>query len=410
MTKGDIQEKLDSRHAPPTRSAEAQPGLSTPGQSIGESLPCLICLLDADARVVRMSRAAERWGLGASGSLSNRTFHELLHPLCEADSCRLAQVLADCSSSASRTQECEARLRLGAMQRYLELMVWGLPGSAQIDRAVAIVVLTDLNMPNSAHESLCVLESTIGTETHATLSRSRDEFAALARQLIEAQELERQHLAGQLQSVIGPALDATKFELERGNALLRTSRHHDFPPVLLRATTSLQASIDDIRNLATGLRPAVLDDLGPLAAIDWYCREFSQANPAIEVGQRICVLPAEMPQQLGTPIFRCVQHLLNGMREHLRVHRIVVLLTRESEQLVLEILNDGVAIGGFDGKPSFPRHSWILAARMQAQISNGQLSVLPGGMGFCSRVRVEWSLCAEEVSQPGHGPESTVER
>jgi hypothetical protein len=141
-----------------SRRSEADAGVYSTGQPIDDSLPTLICLLDARACIVQVSLAAERWGMGARSVLPGVNLHELLHPWCAASSCRLGQMIADCAASADRAQECEARLSANTRQRSVDVAMWGLPRSEQLSEtfgpAVAIVVVTDVTFLKSAHEDL----------------------------------------------------------------------------------------------------------------------------------------------------------------------------------------------------------------------------------------------------------------
>src|SRR3977135_2671743 len=45
-----------------------------------DSLPHVVCLLDARRRVVRVNRAIETWELGHVNDVAGRDIHDLLHP------------------------------------------------------------------------------------------------------------------------------------------------------------------------------------------------------------------------------------------------------------------------------------------------------------------------------------------
>ena len=41
-----------------------------------------------------------------------------------------------------------------------------------------------------------------------------------------------------------------------------------------------QKTIEEVRRIVKDLRPSILDDLGILATINWFCREFQNITPA----------------------------------------------------------------------------------------------------------------------------------
>lgn len=41
----------------------------------------------------------------------------------------------------------------------------------------------------------------------------------------------------------------------------------------------LQSAIEEIRRISMDLRPSLLDDIGVVATLSWFCREAKQASP-----------------------------------------------------------------------------------------------------------------------------------
>ncbi|NIS68437.1 MAG: two-component sensor histidine kinase, partial [Proteobacteria bacterium] len=89
-----------------------------------------------------------------------------------------------------------------------------------------------------------------------------------------AQEDERKSVAQDLHDSIGQTLSAIKFGTEKalGELPKRASKKIRQP---LEATIAMvQNGIEEVQRIQMALRPATLDDLGILATISWFCREF----------------------------------------------------------------------------------------------------------------------------------------
>ena len=94
------------------------------------------------------------------------------------------------------------------------------------------------------------------------------------------------------------------------------------------------------------LRPATLDDLGILATLSWYFREFEAACPGVKLERDISVQEADVPDGLKISIFRIVQEATSNALKHAGATRIKVCLLRgEGGSLQLSIEDNG---RGFD--------------------------------------------------------------
>jgi len=100
-------------------------------------------------------------------------------------------------------------------------------------------------------------------EQRATAHQHAEEMLQiLSRQLLEAQENERRHLARELHDEIGQALTAVKINLQAAQ------RTPDTLAAYLEDSISIvDRTLQQVRNLSLDLRPALLDDLGLMTAL-----------------------------------------------------------------------------------------------------------------------------------------------
>jgi signal transduction histidine kinase len=145
---------------------------------------------------------------------------------------------------------------------------------------------------------------------------------------------------------------------------------------LLELRESLEKTSLDLRDVATNLRPNVLDDLGIVDAIRQLLAEFEK-NTGIEV--RLEEIGAERPCTLEhqASMFRIVQEALRNVEKHSRANRIEASIKFSLCEIVFEMMDDGV---GFEMPPSLSRFTsrgrfGLLGIHEQAELLGGNIKV-----------------------------------
>jgi signal transduction histidine kinase len=148
------------------------------------------------------------------------------------------------------------------------------------------------------------------------------------------------------------------------------------------------------------LRPPVLDDLGAASAVSWFCREFAQSYPTLQLQEAVSVSDADVPERLGIAVFRSVQELLNNVAKHAQAHRVLVSLSRRVDRLVLEVNDDGVGLWKVAPATALRSGRGIHNLRERAEMTGGQFTLSSGEAGAGSHARIEWRLAAGEALKP----------
>ena len=113
-----------------------------------DAIPQLVCLIDAQGRILRANRTLERWGLGQVTNVKGRRVHAVLHPTCAAPGCPLEcfwrQAWQDIAHGHTAVWEAED----AALARYLHVEVRPLgphPGKVGGGHSsTAIVIVHDI--------------------------------------------------------------------------------------------------------------------------------------------------------------------------------------------------------------------------------------------------------------------------
>jgi PAS domain S-box-containing protein len=173
------------------------------------------------------------------------------------------------------------------------------------------------------------------------LRKSDKELRVLSNQLLSAEEKERKRIARELHDSIGQALSAIKFSVENALLELRAAAN----PIELGSLEAVipltQKTIEEVRRIVKDLRPSILDDLGILATIGWFCREFQNVYSGIRVETTIDIKENEVPLYLKTTIYRIMQEALNNVAKHSKANFVHLQLQKTKVGMHLSIHDNG---------------------------------------------------------------------
>ena len=181
--------------------------------------------------------------------------------------------------------------------------------------------------------------------TENALQRSEKQLRGLSRQLITSQEEERRLIAMELHDGIGQTLSAIKFKVETGLEEMKRKDPDKCLQLQIPVVSMVQGAVEEVRRICKNLRPPILDDLGIVATISWFCREFMKIYVNIRVEKEILLNEETVPSELKISIFRLLQEALNNVAKHSGADVVRVVLKKDGEWIALLIEDNG---SGFD--------------------------------------------------------------
>jgi signal transduction histidine kinase len=214
----------------------------------------------------------------------------------------------------------------------------------------------------------------------------------LSQQLVSSQEQERKSLSRELHDEIGQLLTALRMEL--GN--LERARGPQAPeadPHLDQAKRLAETTLRATRDIAMGLRPAMLDVLGLGPALEWQAREYSrryQTPIRLEVDGDL----RDVPDPHRTYLYRIVQEGLTNCARHAQAKNIHVQLKDAGGALAVLVEDDGV---GFDQHAGVVYGLGLLGITERVRELCGHLSI-QSEPGKGTRIAVELPLKRETPS------------
>ena len=217
----------------------------------------------------------------------------------------------------------------------------------------------------------------------------------LVSQLMTVQEGERKRIAAELHDGIGQSLSAIKYSLENEITKLKQSQvHGETSDALDAVTQGMREAIEELRRIAMGLRPAMLEDLGILSTLDWFCRKYHSAHPEINVAKRYALEESDIPQELKVVIYRIVQEAFNNIAKHASADQVTLELEKTTMAIRLLIKDNGQ---GFDvrerGNPGLRMGFGfgLISMCERAESTAGEFN-LTSGIGSGTTVEICWPL------------------
>lgn len=176
----------------------------------------------------------------------------------------------------------------------------------------------------------------------------------LTRNLFEAHEEERRHLASELHDELGQWFTAIQAEAQ---IICNIAKHDpEIHDSALAISKSASAVHEVIRGMLRHLRPSLLDELGLADSLRELQRQWSHSHPDIACDFSLDVPVAGLGEEINIVIYRLIQEALSNISNHAHAHRVTVSLKVEPDEkgganlLLLNVDDDGA---GFDaGKVS----------------------------------------------------------
>jgi PAS domain S-box-containing protein len=280
--------------------------------------------------------------------------------------------------SARKRTEQEGRMHQEELQRLNEAL----------DRRVQIRT----QELASVNESL-VAEVAERMQTEASLECSRQELQRLAFELLRVQEEERRRISRDLHDDINQRLALLAMDIEAVERQLSSSPGH-----VGRAVCAIQDRVvelsDVVRHLAYQLHPSILDDLGLSIALQRLVDDFTvRSSLRGSFGHKN--IPAIVPQEIATCLYRVAQESLNNVARHAEATRVDVELTRSRSGLMVTISDDGVGFVS-EQSPNGRHGLGLLSMKERVALVHGVLQV-SSAVGKGTMVQVVVPILEEEA-------------
>jgi signal transduction histidine kinase len=233
-------------------------------------------------------------------------------------------------------------------------------------------------------------------EAHLRRQRARDvqntrDLQRLSAKLITAQEEERRSLARELHDEVGQVLTAIKVELAVAQHAVEAAGG---PAHLLDDVRGMtDGALHSVRDLSHIVHPALLDDLGLPAAIDWHLKSFSKRY-RIRAELVHDGMEARLTPETEATAFRIVQEAVTNVAKHAAATTCRVSLGRHGDTVLVTVEDDGVGFNAVNTQQQGARVGLgLIGIRERALQLRGTLRI-QSGPGTGTKLTVELPACA----------------
>jgi signal transduction histidine kinase len=199
---------------------------------------------------------------------------------------------------------------------------------------------------------------------------TQNDLRRLSQRLVQLQEGERRSLSRELHDQIGQTMTALGILLG-GIEDLKSDDEAVFRRRLDDMKRLNADAMRNIRDLAMGLRPSMLDDIGLEAALQWQGREFSR-HTGVPCEVKVSGSFDVLTDAHRTCIYRVVQEALTNCARHAKASNVVVSVSSEDGTVTLTVRDDGL---GFQPPTNSRGGLGLLGMRERVQALEGNLEI-----------------------------------
>jgi len=209
------------------------------------------------------------------------------------------------------------------------------------------------------------------------LQESEKQLKHLSSQLLTFQEKERKRIAQELHDSVGQMLSALKYSVESTLNQMSKRIPRESAQSLDLLIPKIQSTVEEVEKIGMGLRPSILDDIGIIATLSWFCREFEIVYSNIHIEQEITLEEDEVPEPLKVVMYRILQESLNNIAKHSRANYVHISLNKKDRTIELAIRDNG---RGFDLKRTLSPDRYkngvgLISMIKRAELSGGSLVI-----------------------------------
>ena len=300
-------------------------------RAILEASDRAILLLSTESTILEWNHAAEVISGWTADEALGRSYLELCLPI-EARESFLSELMQVAEGSERRGLESPLRTCTGS----LTMLSWNMSRVLGADeRLIGLIAIG----------TATVQQTRIEEELRLAQIQAR---RATRRAHIAAEE-ERCRIARELHDEFGQALTGLKFDLAWLNRKLphepACTDGGDLQHKVQAMSGSVDRLLDAVRATATALRPAILDDLGLIPALEYLATTFQDrtgARCAVAVAPEWSSLA--LPSEISAALFRIAQELLTNVMRHAAASQVQIRLTRGGDNVRLDVTDNGKGI------------------------------------------------------------------
>lgn len=230
----------------------------------------------------------------------------------------------------------------------------------------------------------------------AEVERARQDLQQLSARLLEIEEEGKRRLSRELHDEIGQTLALLQIEISQLQFLL-AGQPDAIRERLLRAHELTGRTVQTVRNISGLLRPALLDDLGLVPALQFQLEDFMRRS-GIACDFSEDQVSEQLPDSLKTCVYRVVQEALHNCEKHSGASKVRVAVRQSAAALSVWVEDNG---RGFQlnaqSAPARAAGLGLLGMRERVSIAGGVFTI-DSAPGRGTRIAIQIPLRSEAIA------------
>lgn len=267
------------------------------------------------------------------------------------------------------------KFRIAAMEgkKHLDVQYRIQPKSGKIKWIREKGVLIKDNGAGEEYYEGTIQDITSQKEYENKILNINEKLRSLTSHLHNVQEQERINISREIHDELGQQLTGIKLDASwlKGHIKIDCPEKEER---MNRLIENIDTTIENVRRIATTLRPGVLDDLGLEAAIEWLCSQF-QEQTGIKCELETSTQRSGYSDAINTAVYRIFQEALTNITRHAKATEVRTVLKEEGKSLDLLVIDNGTGIINGNGNGSPKRSLGITGMKERAWMLDGTFSI-----------------------------------
>ena len=206
--------------------------------------------------------------------------------------------------------------------------------------------------------------------------RMQENLRLFVQQVTRAQEEERKRIAQELHDDTAQALVIHARSIEDLSCKIERMQKEQIPAKLEELFEQTNLIINGVRRLSQDLRPAALDRLGLVSAVEWIADQMAGYS-GLDIKVQFLGEERRLADEVELVLFRITQEALRNVCKHAQATQADVIVEFQPEQVRITVKDNGNGFDVPDSVADLPRYGMLGLAGMQerARLLDGTLEV-----------------------------------
>ena len=250
-----------------------------------------------------------------------------------------------------------------------------------------------LTKPADRQELRLRVKTILRLDRYRTLLTQRENLRQMAERVVTAQEEERKRLSRELHDDLGQVLVAHILKLKNLQIELPLQKETKLRNELGALIEDANAIINRMRQIAQAMRPALLDTLGLVSALETHSKEFGLRTKLPVTFEADGEIP-KLSDVYSITLYRTLQETLTNIIKHSNASQVWVELNIDEQDIILTVQDNG--IGFVEADVSSPTGLGISSLRERLALVGGELLI---NSSFSNGTIISARLPLEEMTQ-----------